>query len=340
MLTQAEPAEVEIHLLPDVWDDPAHERRRRAALTSALIHVVVIFFLVVEAKLFPSAKSTAPNRPERHVSLVFPAQELTQKEPNRGPRSKLFLGETTPPRPQRLVMPRAIPSAPPAPPSRGDLARLEKPPQLVPKPELSGTAPVPQLMPPGPPPPAPPKIVLEDADKSAGGHKGPQQPGLLAQQQPGNVIEGAVRDLSRSSARGGGMAVGDGYGAGPVDGYAIPSRPNAGSHLQLLSDPMGVDFRPYLTRILAAVRRNWYAVIPESARLGMIRGRVAIQFIIVRQGSVSKLVIADSSGMEALDRAAVAGISASNPFPPLPTEYRGSEVKLQFTFLYNIPVGK
>ena len=35
-----------------------------------------------------------------------------------------------------------------------------------------------------------------------------------------------------------------------------------------LSDPMGVDFKPYLIRILTAVRRNWFAVIPESARLG------------------------------------------------------------------------
>ena len=134
--------------------------------------------------------------------------------------------------------------------------------------------------------------------------------------------------------------VGD-QGASGAGGYGSgvnlpPSPGSQGSNLQLLSDPMGVDFRPYLTRILAMVRRNWFAVIPESARLGMLRGRVALQFIVIRQGGVSKLVIADSSGYEALDRAAVAGISASNPFPPLPPEFRGSEVKLQFTFLYNL----
>jgi outer membrane biosynthesis protein TonB len=39
----------------------------------------------------------------------------------------------------------------------------------------------------------------------------------------------------------------------------------------------------------------------------------------------------------ALDRAAVAGISASNPFPPLPAEFRGEQIRLQFTFLYNVP---
>jgi TonB family protein len=56
----------------------------------------------------------------------------------------------------------------------------------------------------------------------------------------------------------------------------------------------------------------------------------------VRDGAVSKLVIATSSGTQPLDRAAVAGISASNPFPPLPSEYKGADVRLQFSFLYNI----
>jgi TonB family protein len=63
---------------------------------------------------------------------------------------------------------------------------------------------------------------------------------------------------------------------------------------------------------------------------------VRIQFAISRDGDVPKLVIANSSGFEAFDRAAVAGVSASNPFPPLPREFQGSEVRLQFTFSYNL----
>jgi TonB family protein len=102
-----------------------------------------------------------------------------------------------------------------------------------------------------------------------------------------------------------------------------------------MSDPMGVDFKPYLIRILALVRRNWFAVIPESARLGN-RGLVQLQFIIDRNGQVPKLVIATPSGSEALDRAAVAGISASVPFPPLPGEFKGREIRLQFAFKYNV----
>jgi TonB family protein len=130
-------------------------------------------------------------------------------------------------------------------------------------------------------------------------------------------------------------------GASGIGGYGegvnLPPAPGSpGSNLQLLSDPMGVDFRPYLTRVLASVRMHWLAILPESVRMGR-RGQVAIQFAISRDGGVPKLVIANSSGTDALDRAAVAGISASVPFPPLPTEFKGSTIRLQFNFAYNMP---
>jgi TonB family protein len=76
--------------------------------------------------------------------------------------------------------------------------------------------------------------------------------------------------------------------------------------------------------------------MPESVKLGR-RGKVAIQFSISRDGGVPKLVIAEASGAEALDRAAVAGISASVPFPPLPAEFKGDRIVLQMNFAYNMP---
>jgi len=36
--------------------------------------------------------------------------------------------------------------------------------------------------------------------------------------------------------------------------------------------------------------------------------------------------------------AALAGISASNPFPPLPAGFRGDQIRLQLSFFYNLPV--
>lgn len=182
-----------------------------------------------------------------------------------------------------------------------------------------------------------PKIAFE----KPGGFQGlPQNSGNTQGRVP-MPVRSSVEDVAREVARGGGggLMVGDlGEGLGGLGeslNNPASSTRNA-SALELLSDTQGVDFKPYLIRILSSVRRNWFAVMPESARFGR-KGRVLIQFAINRDGSVPKLVIASGSGADALDRAAVAGISASNPFPPLPAEFKGNQVRLQFSFRYNVP---
>jgi TonB family protein len=133
--------------------------------------------------------------------------------------------------------------------------------------------------------------------------------------------------------------VGDpGAGPGGVgEALNLPPSPGVqGSALELQSDPMGVDFRPYLTQILATIRRNWFAVMPQSVSLGR-RGKVALLFGISRSGVVTKMTYSTQSGSDALDKAAVAAISASNPFPPLPAEFKGDRIVLQLNFAYNMP---
>jgi TonB family protein len=55
-----------------------------------------------------------------------------------------------------------------------------------------------------------------------------------------------------------------------------------------------------------------------------------------REGQIVKVVIADSSGSPPLDQAAVAGLSMSNKLPPLPGDFRGFQVRLAFSFAYNV----
>jgi TonB family protein len=149
---------------------------------------------------------------------------------------------------------------------------------------------------------------------------------------PAQSVQEAAKAAMHPSLSGG-TAVGDSADDVSLAGSALSDgRPK--SNLQLLSDPLGVDFKPYLVQVLTAVRRNWLTVIPESAHMGR-RGQVLIQFIIDRRGTVPKLVIASPSGIEAFDRAAVAGVSMSNPFPPLPPGYQGDQIRLQLAFSYN-----
>jgi TonB family protein len=115
-----------------------------------------------------------------------------------------------------------------------------------------------------------------------------------------------------------------------------PSPGRQASALDLKSDPMGVDFKPYLIRVLATVRRNWLAIYPEAARLGT-RGKVTVQFSVGTDGKIQKVILSTESGSRPLDEAAVASLSMSNPLPSLPPEYKGQRIILQFTFAYNIP---
>jgi TonB family protein len=270
---------------------------------------------------------------------------LTQKDPNKGKINKEFNATDLHPRP-RIQVPDAPPSttrpkalrpapAPVAAPPPKPAAPIPEPPKV----EMALNPPPKLEMPPLPVQP-PPQIQPEEKPKSMFENVTSQPvvpPGQRQVAIPSTSVSDAIR---QHGGAGGGVVVGD-PGASGAGGYGSgvnlpPSPGSQGSNLQLLSDPLGVDFRPYLTQILATVRRNWMAIIPESVHLGR-RGKVAIQFSINRVGGVPKLVIASGSGTDALDRAAVAAISASNPFPPLPTDFKGDRVVLQFNFAYNMP---
>ncbi|HVX65545.1 MAG TPA: TonB family protein [Bryobacteraceae bacterium] len=280
--------------------------------------------------------------------LIAPPTEMTQRAPNRARIGKEFSLDNLLPRPPLRVRP-AVP-----PVSRQAERALAPPPRqmarALPEPPSVDTArtPPPVAMPPlgsttAPVPPPPqiqeqekPKLAFETPGAASGSGSAPRS---LAPriQAPGTSVMEATRESVRSSH--GGVVVGDyDLQASPGIGRGLAQLPAPGktaTALEMLSDPGGVDFKPYLIRILAAVKRNWLAVIPESARQGRA-GRVLVQFAIARDGYVPKLVIAVPSGADALDRAAVAGISASTPFEPLPSGFKGNQVRLQFSFSYNL----
>lgn len=336
-----EQSDDELKLFPDWAQDREHSGRFRIAAAISLgIHVVVIAVLMsAPVRVGPDQDAARILASLRNpTKLVAPPPELTQKAPNHGKVSKEFELEDLLPRPRVWIPPSAPSTTRPAAPLPGTPVpappALSEPPKID-EPESTGlnqppvVAQRPKAPPPQIQPDEKPRLAFENPRKSESGQGALRPPA------------GSVSEIAREMARGGGMGglvVGDvGMGVGGLgEGLNLPPSPGkSGSTLELLSDPRGVDFRPYLVTVLSAVRRNWFAVIPESVRYGR-RGKVIIQFAISRDGKVPKLVIASPSGADALDRAAVAGISASNPFPPLPSEFRGEQVRLQFVFLYNM----
>ena len=121
---------------------------------------------------------------------------------------------------------------------------------------------------------------------------------------------------------------------------AAASQVSHQSNVDVLSDTMGVDFGPYLSHILHEVRTNWFNRIPESARAPLMkRGKVSIQFDILKTGQIAAMQIVGTSGDPSMDGAAIGGINQSGPFPPLPPQFQGQYLALRFHFFYN-PDGK
>lgn len=339
--------EPELHLLTEWQVEGARRRTMWAAAGSAIVHVFFVLGGFAIAAYMPPPKAL-PDRFSRvdvrkSVPLVAPPrQQVTQKAPNVGQVAKELNLENLIAKPEVKAAPRvfsrppAARAAPPA-PQVPVLEPTELPVAQAPPPAIG----IPDAMAP-PLPKAPAQIQPEERPKLAferPGVAGMRQPGTGRIETPKTGVDEAVRGAGRGGAAGG-VSVGDvgvdfDGGIGQMMGQPGSSGRQASS-LELLSDPMGVDFKPYLIRVLAAVRRNWMAVVPESARMGR-RGKVVLQFAISRNGAVPKLVIVTPSGTEALDRAAVAGVSASNPFPPLPNEFRGDQIRLQLAFFYNVP---
>jgi TonB family protein len=335
--------EPELHLLLELEEEVVRWRRRTLFLLSLVFHVILLFFVVLSPDIFrrgaqilgiavepkPREQMTLLVPPDLLKSLSHPPDTNILSDKNRraqGPAPKInpkglrmpyLRGNTPLPEIAGGGKPSPPPAPAPPPPARGEPA---------PAPPSNSVA---QSNPPPPPPPkqednAQARLRLQDVQPPSGNH------GDLALSTPGDSVqrslEAAVRGRGQYSVSGPGDSASQFNNLNPNFSTEAPI---------ILSDTRGFDFGPYLARILYTVKRNWYAVIPEAARLGE-KGRVAIVFEIRKDGSVPELRLVGSSGIEPLDRAALAGIRASIPFPPLPEGFTGEHLVLQFNFLYNL----
>jgi TonB family protein len=214
-----------------------------------------------------------------------------------------------------------------------EIAGGHRPPAPPPKP----SAPKEMAQAPKPTPPAPPtqkKELPEEAQLHLSTVKPPDANGTPHIRIPSDTAGQAIQQSLQAAIQNPGSP-------GPVGpGDAIDQFQNIQPNFStsgpiILSDTRGVNFGPYLARVVYIVRRNWYAIIPESARLGE-KGRVALVFEIIKDGSVPQLRLLASSGSPALDQAALASIRASNPFPPLPQQFTGNHLVLEFIYFYNM----
>lgn len=309
-------------------------RWKRAAAFSAGFHVVLVGLL-----LLWKGGPSAPPPPEReyteHVTKLYIPKDLTQKAPNHGPVAQLMMSKPAAPS-QKLSAPapQKTKAESPRPPAAVPLpvtpppAPMVVPPAPAPVETARNQAPVPAPPPPVVPKPEPPKMIVEDSLQA----NPTQKPGGKFAIPKDPIAEAMrVRGTGSTTTR-----MGDSEEMSIGAGLHLPAAAARVSNFELKSDPMGVDFWPYLQRVLAVVKLNWSAVYPQAARLGL-RGQVTLEFAVRKDGTVDKIVYDEQSGSRALDNAAVAAISASEHLPALPTEFKGDRIVLRMSFMYNMP---
>ncbi|MDE3171088.1 MAG: TonB C-terminal domain-containing protein [Acidobacteriota bacterium] len=282
---------------------------------SILFHVAVILLLILSPKMFPSHEPTDEQiaLAKRQLQWIYTPPPAPRVQPSPKIRiSPKVLNSVAPP----VVQPPAPPVEKPATPEPPRSAQL--PPE-----------PTPQNMQRQPQQANPPPSQLEAVQPPVPRARPHLNLGL-SNNSPGQEIQNQMQDAIRSGHSQEGY-----YGGAPAAPGA--GGPGMGQGYQILSDTQGVDFTSYIQRLLATLKRNWVAVMPESAYLGD-RGIVYTTFQINPDGSVPPPdpILERTSGKLPLDNAAMSAIHASNPFEPLPAAFHGPYLRLRIVFLYNV----
>jgi TonB family protein len=315
-----------LHLIDRLEDERSRALRREGIWISYIAHLLLFWFLFYGPK-FRSHQPHVVNPEVKQKDLTFlnlPPDAQRVKPPKQAPLSdKNREAHTAKPTLDRKTLqqleamkkagppvPQAPQPAPPTPapqPQQQTQARPGTPPPPPPPQQQS------ILNEPTPPPTAPSKPTFDTGPQTAGD---------------------AIRQAERDAARNPGVQSGD-YGQNAPSQHA-----GAMGGPEILSDTMGVDFGPYMRRVIEATKRSWYPLIPESARSLGKQGRVGVRFKILPDGSVKEMTLEFPSGDVSLDRAAWGGITGASPYPPLPKDFRGPFLELRFGFFYNLDPDK
>jgi outer membrane biosynthesis protein TonB len=298
------------------------------SILSIAFHILLVLFLIFEPKIFgPHVRTNEEEEiARRQMTVLLPPGALDSLKPS--PRPAPHQPVNVDPRVIRKVAP--TPKIEPPPTPQPEPPKKELPSAPVPQPNTVAPTPKENTPTRGDLPKSPPKLETPDMPVP--------EKGLILPKQgsPGDTIRDAARNTGRVNTP---VPMG---GGGPLPGGRSQGgggRGTAGAGIDLLTDTQGVNFDDYLRRVYLTVKQNWYSVMPESVSLGD-QGKVSLQFKIMRDGSVPdgdpRRVF--GSGKEPLDRAAVSSIRGSNPFQPLPAQFKGDYIELRFTYYYNLPI--
>ena len=326
------------HLLIQLQDDLSRTRKREAVWLSVVLHLLIVVLLINTEKIMgflprralvlPAAIDLEKEKDATYLELPPDEQKLTRKPDSKIISDKDRIATSKAPQINREDLQKLLESQRPGRPEPMGPQEGTPPPQAPQQPQSQTQ----QNQPPQNSGFAKPDENSQIAQLRAPAAAQPRpQPSFSTPTSAGSAIEQAARAAAANRGN---------YGGGESGDYGLSQGRGAAKTLdqaEILTDTMGVDFGPYLARITQVVRTNWYSVMPPSVYPPILKqGKLSIEFVILKDGKVSGMVLHTTSGDTALDRAAWASITASNPFPPLPKEFPGQILGLRFYYFYNL----
>jgi outer membrane biosynthesis protein TonB len=314
----------ELHLLiGELKEDVAKYRRREAVWMSLAVHVVFILLLIFVPKWLPEAVVVvAPPRDNKDVTFMpLPDDMQKVKTP---PKTDIISDKNRvaqTPRPDKDTLKKLL-----------DAERAGRP-----KPEPAPPQPQPQQQAAQAQQPAP----QQQQQPAQGAPAEPQQTAKLQvpaqpKQNPfaihsaGSSVDEAIHAAANNPGHSRTSFESGHYGSG-----LRPKVDTAGA-FDILSDTMGVDFGPYMKRLKVTVQQHWEPLIPESAMPPMMKkGRVVVEFAIMKDGTIMGMRMVSGSGDVALDRAAWGALTSSIPLDRLPVQFSGEYLLIRAAFYYN-----
>jgi outer membrane biosynthesis protein TonB len=309
-----------IHLLDTLDDERSKARFRESVYISIIIYAAICWFLFYGPRvLFHQPRLINPvdaiKEHEKQLTFLDAPKDISRLSPK----------AAKPPVPQALdqktlkqlqAMRKAAPPAPTTPPPP-----TPAPPVTQPQPTQQATP-----LPPSPQPQPTQQQALVEAPKPA-----PTRPNFA---NPNQSAGDAIRQAAQNAARDHGSQ-GDSGGGGSSNGRSGIGMGGA----EVLSDTQGVDFGPYIRRILQDIKRNWYPLIPEEARPPLNKqGETLIRFTILPDGRIAAMNLDGSSQDQSIDKACWGAITGEGQFPPLPPNFHGPNLELRIDFLTNKPL--
>jgi TonB C terminal len=295
-----------VHLLDSLDDERSRARFRESVYISLIVYLAIGWFLIYGPRVLfhqPQYKDLISVMKEHDKQLTF------LEPPHIAPRPPAHAMPDRKTMQQLQQQPRATPAAPSQP----------TPQPTPPQPEQAHNTAPPVPQPALPLPAAPrPSTPLPDAP--------PARPTI-------SQNSASPHDQMQNLLRGSRSGTGADYGPTP-NSSAGPLQ----AGIQMLSDPMGVDWTAYFKRLHHDIQNNWDPLIPEEVQAPIMKkGIVGIRFSILPDGSIGEPMILETrSGDVALDKAAWSAITSEGTYPPLPKEFHGPKLELRIGFYYNL----